>query len=208
MKGGDGLLILLALAVLAGGSSGGGSGGKRMPRPMAWSDDEMRLYISLLSPLGVDLEKYLVMLAAESGLDPQASSGSAWGLNQAQGPLLRAAGWKLAPAAFAGLSVKEQLPLVARMLKIQLGGIGYTPQTGAEFWRMNLSPKAAKERANVIYSRADNPAAYAGNKGLDQGAKGFIDMNDLAVVFERQARRPLVTRHWAQMRRLQQPPEA
>ena len=206
MRGEDGLLIALALVALAAGSGGGG--GKRLPRPVHWSDSEMRAYIELFTPvLGNHLEPYLAMMAAESGLDPQASSGSAWGLNQAQGPLLRAAGWRATPAAFGGLNVIGQLPFVARMLKVQIGGIGYVPITGAEFWRMNLSPKAAKERADVIYTRERDPRAYAGNKGLDQGKKGFINMADLQTVFDRVSGTPLVQRHWAQLRRLQSAPK-
>lgn len=190
------MLALLLIAV----------GPKAAPRPgMRWTDAQMRAFIDTLKPVGVPLDALLAMCCAESGLDPHASSGSAWGIHQAQSPLLQAIGWKAAPQAFGKLSVEEQLPWVAKMLREQVRQIGYAPQNAAELWRMNLSPKAARARADILYRRDDpkEAAAYNGNKALDHGKKGWISMADLAESMASVTRGELFKFHLAQLRRLE-----
>lgn len=210
----EGLAIVLAIVFIAGrlgpsspsSPSSPGGGGKKPARPgFSWSDDEMRTFIREIRPSGVPLDAMLAMMVAESGLDPEASSGSAWGLNQAQGPLLRASGWTGPPPSFGKLSVSEQLPWVAKMLRVQIRAIGYAPQNAAELWRMNLSPKAAKAKADPIYRRdvPEERPLYEGNKGLDRDGKGAITMNDLQRVMAGVTRRAQFQTHLAQLRRLE-----
>lgn len=154
---------------------------------------------------GIDPETMLLIYTAESGLDPHASSGSAWGLNQAQGPLLRAAGWQGEPKAFGLLGVAEQAPWLAKMLEIQIRGVGPSNIKNAlDLYVMNLSPVAAKDHREVIYSR-DNPAErdfYEGNKGFDREKSGRITREQVKRVLDRVSQSAIYARAVGQLHRV------
>lgn len=175
------VVLLLALSGMGSPSaaSSSPSGGRARARAVTWSDAELEAYARELGPI-VSLEPYLSVLALESGLDPAASSGSAWGLNQAQGALLFAAGWPSSPAAFGNLDVQQQLPWIAKMLRRQINAIGYTPSTAAELLRMQLSPRAARDRSDVVFDARSDATFYAANSWLDRNKTGRVTMADLA----------------------------
>jgi hypothetical protein len=203
-KASDEEVWLLLLAGLAKARASSPSSASSPPAPAArppaalprafvpWTPDEMGVYRTELGTLGIPLAELLLLLAVESGLDPHASSGSAWGLHQAQAPLLRRAGWLSTPESFGDLGVAEQLPWIRRMLQLQIKTIGYVPKTSIDLFRMNLSPAAAKSKASVIYDRSQpkQRAQYDANKALDRAGKGRIDLDDLTErlqqVFESQ----------------------
>jgi hypothetical protein len=185
------------------------SGGKRLPQPANanWSDAEMSAFVDAVGQTGVPVAAALAVYVAESGLDPHASSGAAWGLCQAQGAILRAVGWTRSPSDFADLSVAAQAPWIAKILRAQAGGIGFVPKTALELYVANFSPAAAASHAEIIYRKdarsAGERANYASNKGLDKGGKGCIDRHDLAAVLARAEGSAIYHRAIAQMQKVQ-----
>jgi hypothetical protein len=151
--------------------------------PVVWTEDEMRTFVRHVQPLGVPLEAALAVYTAESGLNPKASSGIAWGIAQIIGTTLRGIGWTRPAKDFGTLSITEQIPWVAKLLAAQIRGIGYVPKSALELYVANFSPAAAKERAEIIYRRGSQ--AYAKNEALDHDKKGYIDQADLAVSIRR-----------------------
>lgn len=167
-----------------------------------WTDREMQAFLDAVKPTGVKPADALLVYALESGLQPEATSGVAWGINQAQGPLLRAAGFRSPPESFARLDAEQQMPFIGKMLAVQARSIGYVPASSAELYRANLSPAAAKSRAEIIYTRAIDGARYTQNRGLDHGNKGAITFDDLAQTLAQVASSALYARHLAKLRRL------
>lgn len=142
-----------------------------------WSDSDMRLFIAELGPLGIPLADSLLVYAAESGLDPKASSGIAWGIAQITSQTLKGIGWPRTAREFGALPLSEQIPWVARLQASQIRAIGYTPKSALELYVANFSPKAARDRSTVIYRQGSE--AYAKNWQLDRDRKGFIAPSDL-----------------------------
>lgn len=204
MRSSELLGVALVIALLLASAT---SPGKRAPRRHVWTEADARAFLEAVQPTGVPLEAVLAVYAAESNLDPAASSGVAWGLPQAQGPLLRAAGFSGSPASFADLSVAEQAPFIGRMLRVQIRGIGYTPQTAPELYRANLSPAAARARAHVIYRQSEPTERrnYEANRALDRERKGSITLDDLAHVMQRAQTFESYRRVLAQLRALSEP---
>jgi hypothetical protein len=170
-----------------------------------WTADEMRAFVAAVAPTGVNPAHALHVYASESNLDPAAMprSQAAAGLMQAQRTLLKAAGWTDTVPAFARLGVAEQAPWIGKMLRLQIGGVGFVPRSALELYLVNLSPLAAKEGRDVIYRR-DDPVEgplYNGTKGLDVEGKGFINRADLARVLARVERNARLQRHLALLRR-------
>lgn len=198
---GWGALLLLVAMVSRSSSSA-----KRRPRDVHWSDDDMRAFKSAVEASGVPLDVALQVYASESGLDPAASAGTAWGLPQFIESTLRGLGWKDAPSRFAQLSVAQQAPWIGRLLKSQVAYLGYVPQTAVELYAVNFWPAAAKRREDVILVRDSQDArerrAYAANAGLDRARKGWIAREDLQVSLNRVSKLPALERARAQARRL------
>lgn len=214
---GDVELAVLALALATGQTEPAGwpaAASSSTPRSASspglpsgspdWTPDEMAQFARELAPVGVPLDQLLLVLAAESGLDPHAARSSAWGLNQAQQALLSDAGWKGTGPAYATLGVSSQIPWLGRMLPVQFRWIGYKPQTAIELFRMNLSPMAAKARSEVIYDsgKLSEAGMYAGNKALDVTNDGRIDMTDLGARLIEVSRTPRYQRHLAMLKAL------
>jgi len=196
-----GWAILLGLLLLSRG------GGKRRPAvSVAWTDDDMRAFRKAVEASGVPLDAALQVYAAESGLDAAASSGAAWGIAQITAQTLRGIGYGGDGPTFGTLSVADQAPWIGRLLKSQVGYLGYTPQTAVELYAVNFWPKAAKTRENIIVVRdskdAREAAAYRGNAGLDAKKKGWITRDDLRVRLEKFSKLPALVRAREQARRL------
>lgn len=154
--------------------------GAKAPRgTFTWSEHDMREFVRELEPLGIPLEESLLVYTAESGLDPRASSGIAYGIPQLTAIAAKQIGWTRPLREFGTLTVAQQAPWIARLQAAQIRQIGYTPKNALELYVANLSPKAARERADVIYREGtDN---YAKNASLDRGHKGYIAPSDLSV---------------------------
>lgn len=178
-----GLALLLLL------SSRGG--GKRRPTAAGarWSDEDMRAFLLACQSAGVPFDIVLPVYAAESGLDPAASSGIAWGLAQFTEPTLRGLGWHNGGPAFGALTVAQQAPYVARLLKAQVKTLGRVPRDSVDLYAVNFYPESARRGDEVLLVRdskvAKERAAYAKNQGLDKGGKGWIDRNDLKAALAR-----------------------
>lgn len=158
-------------------------GGKGSREPMKWTDDEMQAFISELKPLGVPLADSLLVYTAESGLDPAASSGIAYGLPQLTQIAAKQIGWTRPLREFGSLTVKQQIPWVAKLQASQIRMIGYTPANARELYVANFSPKAAASRSERIYEKGTD--AYTKNASLDRDGKGYISASDLAVSLDR-----------------------
>lgn len=181
----DGVALLVGL-VLVGIAFRGAKRGARPSQFRRWSDHDASAFVDALTGLGVPIEALLAVYAAESGLDPKATSGISWGLCQAIESTLRDVGWfakHKRAAEFGQLTVAEQAPWVARVVAYQIRMIGYTPKDALELYVANFSPMAARARADVIYRSGS--AAYDKNRSLDVDRKGYIAKSDLARALER-----------------------
>lgn len=205
------LLVLVGLVVLGARKSlplpTGKTGAKRMPRPnVEWSDDDALAFTAAVKAAGVPVEAALQVYAAESGLDPQASSGIAWGLAQFVGKTLKGLGWQRSAAEFGGLSVAEQAPWIAKLLKQQVAILGRVPSSALDLYVLNFWPAAARAGYDVVLVRDSQVAkerqAYAANKNLDRAGKGYITRGDLQTSLDRVVHLPALGRVQAQIRRL------
>lgn len=182
---GKGAWILLALVVLTVGvktvpKRRGGNASKPVVK---WTDSDMQAFMDEVRPLGIPLADSLLVYAAESGLDPTASSGIAWGLPQLTQIAAKQIGWTRPLREFGTLTVAEQAPWIAKLQASQIRMIGYTPKDALELYVANLSPKAAAARSEVIYRQGT--ASYAKNANLDRDHKGYIAAADLKVSLDR-----------------------
>jgi hypothetical protein len=151
-----------------------------------WSKDDCEAFRDAIQPLGVPIDSALQVYAAESGLNPAASSGIAWGLCQATAPTLRAVGWfnnHKTAKEFGTLSVELQSPWISQILAMQLRTTGMKSISPLDLYVLNFSPAAAKSGANVIYSAPSKE--YMANKSLDAAGKGYIDRADLQRALDR-----------------------
>ena len=182
---GKGGWIVLALVVLTLGAKTIPTrrGAKASRGVMRWTDSEMRTFIAEIGPTGVLLEDALQVYTAESGLDPQASSGIAWGIPQLTQIAAKQIGWTRPLREFGSLTVSQQIPWIAKLIASQIRMIGYTPKTALELYVANFSPKAAAARSEVIY-RQGMPS-YTKNANLDRDHKGYIAASDLKVALDR-----------------------
>lgn len=206
------LLVLVGLVVLNVRKSlplpaAGKTGAKRMPRPgVEWSDDDALAFTQAVKAAGVPVDAALQVYAAESGLDPQASSGIAWGLAQFVGKTLKGLGWQRSAAEFGGLTVAEQAPWITKLLKAQVAMLGRVPNSALDLYILNFWPAAARAGYDVILVRDSQVAkerqAYAANKGLDRAGKGYITRGDLQTSLDRVVHLPALGRVQAQIRRL------
>ena len=118
--------FLLALAVLlnfGGGSTprrrgSGAKGSKAMP--YNWTDADMLAFIANVGPLGIPLADSLLVYTSESGLNPAATSGIAYGLCQLTQIAAKQIGWTRPLAEFGTLSVTDQAPWIALLQSAQI----------------------------------------------------------------------------------------
>lgn len=182
---GKGAWILLALVVLTVGvkTVPKRRGGKASKPVVKWTDNDMQRFMDEVRPLGIPLAESLLVYTAESGLDPTASSGIAFGLPQLTQIAAKQIGWTRPLREFGTLTVAEQAPWIAKLQASQIRMIGYTPKDALELYVANFSPKAAAARSEVIYRQGT--AAYAKNSNLDRDRKGYIAAADLKVALDR-----------------------
>lgn len=198
----EGFALLVGL-VLVGIAFRGAKRGARASSFRPWSDHDALAFVDAMTGTGVPLEALLAVYAAESGLDPHASSGIAWGICQAIESTLKGVGWfakHKRASEFGKLTVAEQAPWVARVVAAQIRMIGYTPTNALDLYVANFSPLAARNRSDVIY-RAGS-LAYDKNRALDVDKKGHIDRSDLNRALERAVKSEPYLVTIAQIRRL------
>lgn len=153
--------------------------GANPPNPsFNWTERDMREFVREVESIGVPAETALLVYAAETNLDPHASSGIAWGLPQMLGNTLRSIGWQSKPSDFGTLSVFMQAPWIAKLLALQARIIGFVPKDPLDLYVANFKPSAAANREDVLYVKGSD--AYAKNYRLDRKNKGFISRSDLA----------------------------
>lgn len=205
------LLVLVGLVVFGASKRlplpTGKTGAKRRPRvDVQWSDEDAKAFVAAVKSTSVPVDYALQLYAAESGLDPQASSGIAWGLAQFIGSTLKSLGWQRSAAEFGGLSVAEQAPWIAKLLKAQVAMLGRVPSSALDLYVLNFWPKAARAGYDVILVRDSREArerqAYEKNKSLDRTGKGYITRGDLQTALDRVIHLPALGRVQAQIRRL------
>lgn len=165
-----------------------------------WTDGEMQAFIAEMKPLGIPLADSLLVYTAESGLDPEASSGIAFGIPQLTQIAAKQIGWTRPLKEFGGLTVAQQVPWIGKLQASQIRMIGYVPKTALELYVANFSPKAAAARSEVIY-RAGT-ASYEKNRNLDRDRKGYIAAADLQVALDRAKSTTTYQDALAQMERL------
>ena len=184
-KNSDMALVLVGL-VLVGIAYRGSKRGAKPTAFRTWNTADVDAFVREIQPMGIPLEAVLAVYAAESGLDPRASSGIAWGLCQAIESTLKGAGWFAShkrASEFGQLTVAEQAPWLARIMASQIRMIGFTPDNALDFYVANFSPLAARNHADVLYRQGTS--AYDKNRGLDRGKKGYIDRADLQAALDR-----------------------
>lgn len=198
---GESWLIVAALVLIVGTAL---KAKRRGARPSAklveWSDHDMRAFIDQTKSIGVPLEAALLVYTSESGLDPKASSGIAWGIPQLTKIAAKEIGWTRPLREFGTLTVAEQAPWIAKLQASQARMIGYVPANALDLYVANFSPKAARARSDVIYREGTD--AYAKNAGLDRDHKGYIARGDLQVSLNQAAQSETYKRAVAQLRRL------
>lgn len=195
--------IMAAVAMLIiGATSKPRRRGSHASAPLVeWSDYDMRAFVSEVAPIGVPLDAALMVYTAESGLDPRASSGIGWGVPQLTARTAKDLGWTRPIREFATLPVSQQAPWIAKLMAYQARMIGFVPTTALDLYVANLSPRAAREHADVLYRAGTD--AYEKNASLDTGSKGFIDRRDLQASLNRAAQTETYRRALAQLRRVQ-----
>lgn len=167
----------------------------------AWSDHEMRTFIDEVGPIGVPLDAALLVYTAESGLDPKASSGIAWGIAQITARTLKDLGWNKPGRDFGKLTLAQQIPWVAKLLAYQARSIGFVPKTALDLYVANFKPAAFAAKEEILYR--EGTEGYRRNASLDRDHKGYIERNDLKPSLERARFTQTYQRAIAQLERLQ-----
>lgn len=198
---GETVLLVLGLLVLVGVYSRPKRRGANGSRPVIeWSDHEMRTFIEQVEPIGVPLDAALLVYTAESGLDPKASSGIAWGIAQLTAPTLRDLGWNKPGRDFGKLGVAQQAPWIAKLLAYQARMIGFVPKTALDLYVANFKPAAFAKNEQILYRAPSD--AYNKNANLDRAKKGYIERDDLKPGLESARFSQTYQRAIAQLERL------
>jgi len=144
-----------------------------------------------------------LVLYAESGLNPAAvnsQNGSviARGANQIT----------LSGAAAVGIDQSEWAAINTLSLDNQLGKYIFrffdkvsrpgSYDSAVTLYQTNFAPSTVG-RTSILYTQNQDPAAYAANRWLDAGGKGYIEVADLKAVLERRAREKTFLDHLAKL---------
>lgn len=194
-------MLVLGLLVLVGVYARPKRRGAAGSRPVIeWADHEMRAFIDEVEPIGVPLEAVLQVYTAESGLDPKASSGIAWGIPQLTARTLKDLGWSKPGREFGKLGVAQQAPWIAKLLAYQARMIGFVPKNALDLYVANFKPAAFAKDEQILYRSPSD--AYNKNAGLDRAKKGYIERDDLRPGLESARFSQTYQRAIAQLERL------
>ena len=154
---------------------------------------------------GGSAEGAILLMAAESGLNPQAGAGgAAQGINQFQAATLAAQGYAGTLDSFRRMTASEQLPYTLHFWDAQerahpgathdprdLYWINFLPAT----YRKNQPDSFILAAPGMVWHDGDRTLTgeqvIKGNKGLEAG-KGFITAGDLRRAINNQKRNPNV----------------
>lgn len=176
--------------------------GAQASRPVIeWSDREMQAFIDEVGPIGVPLDAALLVYTSESGLDPKASSGVAWGIAQLTALTLKDLGWNKPGREFGKLTLVQQFPWVAKLLAYQARMIGFVPKNALDLYVANFKPAAFRNNDQILYR--EGTEAYRKNAPLDRAKKGYIERNDLKTSLDQARFSQTYQRAIAQLERLQ-----
>lgn len=152
-----------------------------------WTEADYKALIQAAKDIGAnDVYELAVCLYGESNMEPSAyfhtpSDPQAIGLNQITPVAAKAMGLTTAEwMSLLAMTPVEQLPYVVRSFRAAVGSRKLP--TAAEIYVANFAPAyvgCATDPSCVLYSLEKNPAAYKGNKGLDFGNKGWIEVSDI-----------------------------
>ncbi len=151
-----------------------------------WTDDDFVTLETTALDIRSNPADFLLMLGGESELKPFAKAPTgAVGLNQLTPAANSTAGISEEQRQMIPeLSVSAQLPIVDHFFKhIPWTMSGKPYDNVCMLWEANFSPGYMTSRGTsndtVLYSKASEPSAYEGNKGLDRAGKGYITVGDL-----------------------------
>lgn len=157
-----------------------------------WTDQDLLNFQAMAGRLGMRAADLLLVLYSESGLKPYAAAKNAdgypvaVGLNQLTSVVNSALGLtEDERIALLDKTVAEQLPYVEKSLRVF--NKYKLPDAGA-LYALNFAPARLAQGADgnvVLYDSQKDPAAYASNKGVDHGKKGFINIEDMRVALRR-----------------------
>lgn len=142
-----------------------------------WSESDMKKFVDTVEPLGVQADDALLVYAAESDLNPRATSGIAYGIPQMIESTLKGLGFTGTGKDFLTYSVADQIPWIGKLIEAQINITRFTPKNALDLYVLNFRPASAPIREPIIV-RSGEPG-YKENKGLDYGNKGYITRGDL-----------------------------
>jgi len=152
-----------------------------------WTEADYRALIQAANDIGAnDVYELAVCLYGESNMEPSAyfhtpSDPQAIGLNQITPVAAKAMGITTAEwMSLLSMTPVEQLPYVVRSFRTAVGTRKLP--TATEIYVANFAPghiQWAGDPSHVLYDSVKNPAEYKGNKGLDYGNKGWIEVSDI-----------------------------
>lgn len=194
----------LILVVMIAASTAHRRGTSPARAGVQWTDREMRLFADEVASIGIPPEAALLVYTAESGLDPAASSGPAFGLPQLTADTAKSIGWQRRLVDFGKLSVADQIPWIGRLLAMQSRTLGHPPKDASELYVVNFCPRAARENDDVLYRRGS--IAYSKNVQLDRDGKGYISRGDLDESLRRAEKSATYRHAFEQLKRIEATP--
>lgn len=191
------VVMLVRSARGASGASGGGAPLPGVDRSEAesltpdWTEADFKALAELAARRKMSPADLLLVMTSESGLKPYAANRNAEGYPVAVGLIQFTSAANDAIGVTEGervelvrSTVAEQLPLVDRMF----GAIGWTKagktyDSAGVVYEAIFAPARMTSRGTtpdvILYTEADDPAAYRGNPGFDREKKGYITVGDL-----------------------------
>lgn len=163
-----------------------------------WSDDDLRRLAEIARKYRIaDAAFILKVMASEAGLHPWAVNPRGWTKKDGKPAAVGLLQWTDIAVGILGITeeerrdvpnwtVGEQLDLVDRFY----AGLPWTKadreyDSAAAVYMANAAPMLMLSKGvamdAVLYDSEKDPAAYAGNKGLDFGNKGYLTVGDLAT---------------------------
>jgi hypothetical protein len=155
-----------------------------------WTDDDIRFYAGMGNRLGLAAPDLLLVLFAESALDPAMPSYAkkddgtpmAVGINQITSTLNKALGLTEAQRLdMLNWSVSKQLPYVEKSLRLSAASRYDMPDAGG-IYVANFAPARLHlgfDGNVLLYDQKLHPNQYAANAPADTEKKGWISLENL-----------------------------
>lgn len=155
-----------------------------------WTDDDIRFYAGMSNRLGLAAPDLLLVLFAESGLDPAMPSYAkkadgtpmAVGINQITSTLNKALGLTEAQRLdMLNWAVAKQLPYVEKSLRVSAASRYDMPDAGG-IYMANFAPARLHlgfDGNVLLYDQKLHPKQYAANAPADTEKKGWISLENM-----------------------------